>query len=252
MDIASYLVAFGTSALLALATLLPIANPTSTAPIFLSLTEGASDKMRQELARRIARNVFLLMVGATLLGSLVLDVFGISLDIVRTAGGLIVTNIGWRLLTTNSAESPRAAKIAENYTPEMVRSQAFFPLSFPITCGPGTISAAITVGVSLASPSIALAAVRTTGAVLGLAGIAMLIFLSYRYAEYLLRLLGETGTVVFLRLSAFILLCLGVQIFWDGAGSLLSDAIRTGVTPLGPIAQPAAPGRPPSAVDSLY
>ncbi|THU04398.1 NAAT family transporter [Lampropedia puyangensis] len=245
MDFYSYLAAFGTSALVALATLLPIANPTSTAPIFLSLTEGASEKMRQELARRVARNVFLLMVGATLLGSFLLDVFGISLDIVRAAGGLIVINIGWRLLTTNSAESPRAAKIAQNYTPEMVRSQAFFPLSFPITCGPGTISAAITVGVSLASSSIALSAVRTAGAIVGLAIIALLIFLSYRYAEYLLRLLGDTGTVVFLRLSAFILLCLGIQIFWDGAGNLLATAIRDGVAALPDLPAVAKPSATP-------
>ncbi|RMX04305.1 NAAT family transporter [Corticibacter populi] len=229
MNISSYLLAFGTSALVAIAALLPIANPPSTAPIFLSLTEGASLKTRHELARRIARNVFLLMLGAALLGSFVLDVFGISLDIVRAGGGLIVINIGWRLLTTNSAESPRAAKIAENYTPEMIRSTAFFPLSFPITCGPGTLAATITVGASLASPSITLSAVRTLGAVLGLAVVASIIYICYRYAEYLTRLLGETGTIVFLRLSAFILLCLGIQIFWDGAGSLLSDAIRAGV-----------------------
>ncbi|KKW68772.1 antibiotic resistance protein [Lampropedia cohaerens] len=232
MDFFSYAAAFGASALLAVATLLPISNPTSSAPIFLSLTEGASDKTRHELARKVARNVFLLMVGATLLGSFVLDIFGISLDIVRTAGGLIVISIGWRLLTTNSAESPRAAKIAENFTPEMVRMQAFFPLSFPITCGPGTISAAITVGVSLASPTLTLSIVRTAGAILGLLLIALLIFISYRYAEYLLRLLGETGTVVFLRLSAFILLCLGIQIFWDGAGNLLTNAIRAGIHPV--------------------
>lgn len=228
MDTYSYLGTIGASALMTLATLLPIANPTSSAPIFLTLTEGASEKTRQELARKIARNVFFLLLGATLLGSFVLDIFGISLAIVRVGGGLLVMSIGWRLLTTNSAESPRAAKIAENYTPEMVRSQAFFPLSFPLTCGPGTISAAITVGVSLASPSAAVSAVRTVGAMAGLLAISVLVFLSYRYAEYLLRLLGETGTVVFLRLSAFILLCVGIQIFWDGASTLLIDAIRNG------------------------
>lgn len=243
MSTTNYLLAFGTSVLVVIAALLPIANPTSTAPIFLSLTEGASDKTRNELSRRIARNVFLLMLGATLLGSLVLDIFGISLDIVRTAGGLIVINIGWRLLTTSSAQAPRAAKIAENYTPEMVRSTAFFPLSFPITCGPGTISASITVGVSLADPNLTLAVVRTLGAIVGLAVIAVIIYLSYRYAQYILRLLGETGTVVFLRLSSFILLCVGIQILWSGAGNLLSQAIATGISAgmpaLAPVPAPA-------------
>lgn len=232
MSLSAYLLAFGSSILVVIAALLPIANPPSTAPIFLSLTEGASEKMRHEMARRIARNVFLLMLGATLLGSLVLDIFGISLDIVRAGGGLIVINIGWRLLTANSAESPRAARIAENFTPEMVRSTAFFPLSFPITCGPGTISATITIGASLADPKPAMVVAHTLGAIVGLIIIAMIIYLCYRYAEYLLRLLGETGTVVFLRLSAFILLCLGIQIFWSGASNLLIETIRSGVTSL--------------------
>lgn len=230
MSLSGYLLAFGTSILVVIAALLPIANPTSTAPLFLSLTEGASEQMRQELARRVARNVFLLMLGATLVGSLVLDVFGISLDIVRAGGGLVVINIAWRLLTASSAESPRAAKIAQNFTPEMVRSTAFYPLSFPITCGPGTISATITIGVSLADPVLSLAVVRTLGAIVGLAIIAAIIFVVYRYADYILRLLGETGTVVFLRLSAFILLCLGIQIFWSGASNLLVEAIRVGIS----------------------
>lgn len=229
MDISSYLTAFGSSVLVVIAALLPIANPTSTAPIFLSLTEGASDKTRHELARRIARNVFLLMTGATLLGSLVLDLFGISLDFVRAGGGILVINISWRLLTTTSAEAPRAEKIAASFTPEMVRSTAFFPLSFPISCGPGTLAAAIAVGVSLADPVRTIAIARTLGALVGLAVVASLVFVTYRYADYILRLLGDTGTVVFLRLSAFILLCLGIQIFWSGASVLLSDAISHGI-----------------------
>ena len=222
------LLAFGKSALLVVATLVPIINPPSTATIFLSLTEGASRKTREELARRIAINVGLLILGFTLIGSYVLDFFGISLDIVRVGGGLLVAHTGWRLLSAERADSPRSADIADAYTPEMVRKKAFYPLSFPITCGPGTLAASITVGVSLSDPSWTIAATRTLGAVVGVVGVAVLIFLAYRYAEQLLRPLGETGTIVFLRLSAFILLCLGIQIFWDGAGSLLTSAVAEG------------------------
>ena len=228
LNLAGYALAFGKSALLVVATLLPIINPPSTATIFLSLTEGASEATRRELARRIARNVFLLMLGCTLVGSFVLDFFGISLDIVRVGGGLLVVNIGWRLLSAESSGTPRTARLAEVYTPEMVNKTAFYPLSFPITCGPGTLAATITVGVSLADPSLALSAARTGGAVVGLGVVAFVVLLCYRYAQNLLRPLGETGTVIFLRLSAFILLCLGIQIFWDGAGALLAEVIQRG------------------------
>lgn len=87
MLIEDYGLALGKSFLFALATLLPILNPTATAPIFLSLTEGASAAVREVLAARIARNVFLLLFAAMLTGSVVLDFFGISLAIVRVGGG---------------------------------------------------------------------------------------------------------------------------------------------------------------------
>ena len=69
---------------------------------------------------------------------------------------------------------------------------------------------------------------RAGGAVVGLGVVAIVVLLCYRYAQNLLRPLGETGTVIFLRLSAFILLCLGIQIFWDGAGALLAEAVQRG------------------------
>jgi len=169
------------------------------------------------------------MLGCTLVGSFVLDFFGLSLDIVRVAGGLLVVNIGWRLLSAESSDTARTARLAEVYTPEMVNKTAFYPLSFPITCGPGTLAATITVGVSLADPSLALSAARSGGAVVGLGLVAVVVLLCYRYAQNLLRPLGETGTVIFLRLSAFILLCLGIQIFWDGAGALLANAMQRGM-----------------------
>ncbi|HYP82870.1 MarC family protein [Variovorax sp.] len=227
-ELLTYLVALGKSAFLVVGTLLPIINPPSTATIFLSLTEGASHATRWELARRIAGNVFLLMLGCTLVGSYVLDFFGISLDIVRVGGGLLVIQTGWRLLSAERSDSPRASRLAEAYTPDMVRSTAFYPLSFPITCGPGTLAATITVGVSLSDPSWTMALARTTGSVIGLGVVAAVILFCYRYAEKLLRPLGETGTIIFLRLSAFILLCLGIQIFWEGAGPLISAAVAVG------------------------
>ncbi|MEH3085649.1 MAG: NAAT family transporter [Xylophilus ampelinus] len=224
-----YALAFGKSLLLTVATLLPIINPPSTATVFLSLTDGASDATRRTLAGRIARNVFLLMLACTLMGSYVLDFFGISLDIVRVGGGLLVVAIGWRLLHATQAASAQSTRLAEAFTPEMVNRTAFYPLSFPITCGPGTLAATITVGVSLSDPSLALGLARTAGAVAGLGLVALTVLLCYRYAQHLLRPLGETGTVVFLRLSAFILLCLGVQILWDGASELLVDVLRRGL-----------------------
>lgn len=220
------LLALGKSFLFVFAALLPILNPAATAPIFLGLTEGASAGTRALLARRIARNMFGLMLGSMLVGSYVLSFFGISLPIVRVGGGLILAATAWRLLTATHATVDSRTELAESFTPEMARRQAFYPLTFPISCGPGSIAAAITVGVSLQDDRLLLSLARMGGGVLALMAVGVLLYLAFRYAQRLLRPLGEAGTVIFLRLSAFILLCLGVQIVWDGVSELLLGLMR--------------------------
>lgn len=224
--------AFGKGFLFALAALLPILNPTATAPIFLGLTEGASATTRELLARRIARNMFWLLLGAMLVGSYVLEFFGISLPIVRVGGGLIVAASAWRLLTATQATVDSRTELAESFTVDMAKRQAFYPLTFPISCGPGSIAAAITVGVSLSDARISISLARMGGGVVALLTMGLLLYLAFRYAQQLLKPLGEAGTVIFLRMTAFILLCLGVQIVWDGVYELGVGLLREGMTPL--------------------
>jgi len=206
-------------------TMLPILNPAATAPIFLSMTEGALPATRIMLARRIALNMFWLMTGSMLVGYYVLDFFGISLPIVRIGGGLILASVAWRLLGATPATQDSRAALAEAFTPDQARRQAFYPLTFPISCGPASISVAITVGVTLHDVKLVVSAARMGAALFALAVIGVLLYLAFRYGEHFLRLIGEAGTAVFLRLTAFILLCLGVQIVWDGVRELLMELI---------------------------
>ena len=217
------MVAAAKSFLFVLAAMLPILNPAATAPIFLSLTEGASPATRALLARRIARNMFWLIAGSMLIGSYVLDFFGISLPIVRVGGGLILASVAWRLLGATPATPDSRVALAEAYTSDHAHRQAFYPLTFPISCGPASISVAITVGVALHDVRLVISLARMGGALLALAIIGMLLYLAFRYGEHFLRLIGDAGTAVLLRLTAFILLCLGVQIVWDGISELMLE-----------------------------
>lgn len=223
IDISSLLLAFGKSFLFVFAALLPILNPAASAPIFLGLTGGASQATRTGLARRIARNMVVLMVGAMLVGSYVLDIFGISLPIVRVGGGLLLAANAWRLLNTSHSTNDNRQVLAESFTPEQAQHQEFFPLTFPISCGPASIAAAITVGVTLHDVRVPLSLARFGGGAVAVAVIGVLLYFAFRYAVQLLKPLGESGMVVFLRLTAFILLCLGVQIIWDGLRELLQS-----------------------------
>lgn len=201
-------------ALLEVAALFPIVNPVGTAPIFLSLTRGASAATRATLARRIAFNGFVLLVASMLVGSYILAFFGISLPVVQVAGGLVLTSTGWSLLTR-----PPGDANADRTVPATHRDwlqQSFYPLTLPLTVGPGSLSVAVTLGANAAG-RIGPVLIATLAAA---AFIGLTIYLSYAWSERLERLLGESAINVFLRLSSFLLLCIGVQILANGVKAL--------------------------------
>ncbi len=147
-----------------------------------------------------------------LIGSYVLAFFGISLPIVRVAGGLVVIGTGWRLLHSGNIDDQPGAHVVEAWERELAR-RGFYPLTFPLTVGPGSITIAITLGAREVSTA-ASRAVSVAADLVGIAIIAISVYLCYRFASRVISSLGETATNVFLRLSAFIMLSVGVSIFW--------------------------------------
>jgi len=207
------------SFLLVYAALFSIVNPLSGAPVFLSLTRRYPPRVRDALAGRIALNGFLLLLGSLFVGSHVLEFFGLTLPVVRVAGGLVVTSAGWTLLNQETdPEVAPPAPAAGGKEPD-----AFYPLTLPLTVGPGSITVAITLGSQRpqAASRISDLAWIAGGAVAGLVAISLTIYVCYRFAGHLDRVLGKTGTNVMLRLSAFILVCIGIQICWTGVSDLL-------------------------------
>jgi multiple antibiotic resistance protein len=193
------------TAILVVATLLPLINPAGSAAIFHSMTLGIPNSERSKMAASIGRYSFILVVAATFIGSYVLDFFGVSLTSVRIGGGLLVAASGWKLLNADEKTGHGVTDIRK------IESRAFYPLTFPLTVGPGTISAAITIGASLKEPGEVMWE-KALASLVGLAAVSLTVYLSFRFAAQLIRFLGVTGTVVMLRLSAFILMCVGVQI----------------------------------------
>lgn len=211
---------FTTAFLAAILGLVPIVNPLGMAPIFLRVTEGVSERMRDIIAMRIAIGSFFLMLGSLFVGSYILAFFGLTLPAVQIAGGVVVFAAGWRMLQQGDDSNDRERRSPDN--DEMILTRTFFPMTMPLTVGPGTISVAITLGAKGAGTEAPL--LVAAGSILGIIGVAAVIYLCYRFAGQVLRRLGEMGTDVVIRLSAFILLCLGVQIIWNGAQVFLAMA----------------------------
>lgn len=226
MELSSLFFDFSRSFLFTIATLLPMLNPPAAAPIFLTLTEGASTAARTKLSKKVAINIFVMLAIAMVAGHVVLNFFGISLPIVRIGGGLLVIATAWRLVSASDFDATQAQDMADSYSWEQVRSKAFYPLTFPMLCGPGSLSAALTVGATLHQDSSAAAnATKLAGAIPALAAASFIVYLCLRFASKFLHKLGTNGTAVAMRLSAFILLCLGVQIVWDGFSQLTIELL---------------------------
>jgi len=203
---------------LVISALFPIVNPLGGSPIFLSLTTDHTSAERHSLSRRIAINSFFLMAGSYLIGTHILSFFGISLPVVQVGGGLVVISTAWTMLHQGSNEERQ--EVHRTIQPKDQLLEAFYPLTLPLTVGPGSISVAITLGANAPHgyPE-NLAAIA--GALIGAAAISSSVYLCYGFADRLARILGPTGMSVIVRLSSFLLVCIGVQILWNGVSALL-------------------------------
>jgi multiple antibiotic resistance protein len=201
--------------LLVFAALFPIVNPLGGAPIFLAMTSEYTPPERAALAWRVAVNAFVLLLASVATGTYVLEFFGLSVPVVQVGGGLVVSALGWRLL-----QEPALLDRPPTESAAPRRSLAFYPLTMPLTVGPGSISVAITIGANHPH-SVRSLLVNGPVILIGVTLVAAAVFVAYRYADRLSRMIGETGMNVLLRLTAFILLCIGVQIVWNGASALL-------------------------------
>lgn len=213
------------STLLVISGLFPIVNPLGGSPIFFSLTSDSTPADRQALSRLIGMNSFFLLIGSYLIGTHILSFFGISLPVVQVGGGLVVISTAWNMLQRGGNDERN--QVHRDIEPQDQSREAFYPLTLPLTVGPGSISVAITLGAN--APHVYPANLATIiGALIGSAAIGFSVYLCYGFADRLARILGRTAMTVIVRLSSFLLVCIGVQIFWNGLHALLSSLLLTG------------------------
>jgi multiple antibiotic resistance protein len=200
--------------------LVPIVDPLGGSAFFLSMTSEYPREGQRALAWRIAVNSFVLLIASYFVGTYILAFFGISLPIVQVGGGIVLVAMGWAMLMEQD-KGCDASNRKQIHPQDAVR-QAFYPLTLPLTVGPGSISVAITLGAN-AAHSYARHPLIVLAALIGSALIALSIFLCYGFADRLARVLGETGMSVMIKLSSFLLVCIGAQIVWNGVKALLDS-----------------------------
>lgn len=210
----------GSFLLLAFPALFSIINPLGGAFVFLAATRRLSEEARSRLARKVAIYSFITLSVSMLIGVYVLKFFGISMPVLRLAGGIVIALSAWTLLNADDEGKDRGAALEAADTRD-VNHLAFYPLTMPITTGPGTISVAIALGTGGASDVNPLMFV--VQALVATILICLLIYLLYRSSSRISRAIGLNATSIVGRLSAFLLFCIGIQVMWTGIAELVAS-----------------------------
>lgn len=214
---------FTQTALLLITGLFPIINPIGSAFIVLSMVPRATPAERADLAWRITTNSFAILLVSLVMGAYVLTFFGISIPVLRLAGGMIIAVAGWNLLQKPDDDdaSEKAQEVQPPAPHASLATKAFYPLTLPLMVGPGSISVAIALGTS--SPKEGLSAAHFAGVAAALVVLSASIYLCMRSAGQLERWLGAAGTKIVMRLFALVTFCIGMQLLWLGLSELLQS-----------------------------
>jgi multiple antibiotic resistance protein len=208
--------------------LLPMINPVGSALIFLGLVGAQPEKVYKLLARRIAVNMILFFLIVELTGAYVLQFFGISLEIVQLAGGIVVAALGWSMLNQQSSEKEKQdsdkQRNASVETSRGLESKTFYPFMFPVTAGPGSIVVMLTLSAHTTSRVITENLLARVGLMIAVILLSVLVYLCYSYAPQLTRKVSPSTVHGILQVMAFIVFCIGAQIAWNGLQPLLSRA----------------------------
>lgn len=203
-------------ALLCFTSFFTLVNPLGTMPIFLSMTDGLSNEERQAIARKATFVAFIILSAFTISGQYLFQFFGISTNGFRIAGGFIIFKIGYDMLQAHFTH----IKLNEQEQQHYANNISITPLAIPMLCGPGAIAN----GIVLMEDADDL----LTKAVL-IAVICLVFLVTYailRASTRLVKLLGETGNNVLMRLMGLILMVIAVECFVSGVRPILTDILK--------------------------
>ena len=212
--------------------LLPLVNPLGSALVFLGLVGLSPPHIYRALARRIAINTVIFFAVIELIGSALLGFFGISLPIVQVSGGIVLAAMGWSLLNEKSS-APNPEKTQTATAPAETQSEidtlcekAFYPFTFPVTVGPGCIVVMLTLSAHASQGDLTAKVLSHVGLFIAAIVLSAFVYICYANAPRITRAISPSTTHGILRVIAFILLCIGVQIAWNGLSSLLKTVTR--------------------------
>lgn len=196
---------------IAFSLLFPLINPIGGVPAFSGMTAHDTPEFRKSQARKTAINVVLILLTFLFIGKLLLELFGINIGVLKIAGGLIVANTAWEMVTSKADSQKKGDST------EQEKDVSFMPMAMPILSGPGSIGAVI--GLSANASHVE----DYIGFVIGILLIGLVCFLCLRLSIPLMKKLGETGINVLTRMMGFFILAIAVNLVYNGIMDLRSS-----------------------------
>jgi multiple antibiotic resistance protein len=212
---------------LAFSALLPLVNPLSSALVFQGLVGIAPPVVYRTLARRIAISTTLFLVLIELIGTAMLNFFGISLPVMQVSGGLVLAAMGWTLLNQEEPDTKDREIDMGDAVLGSLEQKIFYPFTFPITAGPGCIVIMVTLSAHASAKGLLPDIAAHAGIVLAVVLLSVAVYFCYAYAPVITARISPQTVHGILRVIAFVLLCIGVQITWNGVEAMLKIALKT-------------------------
>lgn len=202
--------------------LFPVVNPVGTAFIISPYFSKLSRKERLKVVSKITFNCFALCTITLFIGHWILGLFGLSIPVIQLAGGIMICKIGWESLTDDISGNKKQAETDQNEMEDhSIENKLFYPITFPITTGAGTIAVLFTLSAHGAENDMKLYLLNIAALLVSVIGICILIFIFYLNTNRLISYIGSRNEVIINRLMAFLIFCVGLQIAVGGITTLV-------------------------------
>ena len=206
---------------LSFSALLPLINPLGSAVVFLGVVGGAPSTTYRTLAKKIAISTTVFLITIELVGTALLKFFGISLPVMQVAGGFVLAAMGWNLLNQEEARTRVQPPDPDRPVFGALEQKIFYPFTFPLTAGPGSIVVMVTLSAHASVKGLLPNAAAHAGIALAVMLLSVAVYLCYGYAPKITARVSPQTAHGILRVIAFVLLCIGVQITWNGVEAML-------------------------------
>jgi len=211
---------------LAFSALLPLVNPLGDALVFLGLVGAAPHAVYRALARKIAISTTLFLLMIELVGTAILKFFGISLPVMQVSGGFVLAAMGWNLLNQNEPGTKESQAKVDGPVLGSLERKIFYPFTFPITAGPGSIVVMVTLSAHASARSALPDIAAHAGIALAVVLLSVAVYFCCGHAPTITAHVSSETAHGILRVIAVVLLCIGIQITWNGVEAMLKTALK--------------------------